>query len=237
MPVRVEQSALMQKHRSSETASSVLQPITPTDIGRQSQRQRIVDAMIDSCAEKTYAATTITDIVARARISRTTFYKQFEDKRACFDAAIDYCIAELQKVAKAAHSASDPPAEAARKGATAVLRALAARPGLAQLLTGDAMAVDPGVIERYRRATLPALEALWSTDGEGAEPHTDPRLAFGQAQVLILNQIATGKADHLPALLPEIVYLAVSPFGGHEEALKQSRFTEQGRAGPASSDR
>jgi AcrR family transcriptional regulator len=78
----------MQKHRSSEKPVSVLRPTTPVDIAERSQRQRILDAMIDSCAEKTYAATTITDIVARARISRTTFYKHYDDKRACFDAAI-----------------------------------------------------------------------------------------------------------------------------------------------------
>lgn len=228
----------MQKHRSSKTRTSVLQPTTPYDIARQTQRQRIVDAMIESCAEKTYAATTITDIVARARISRTTFYKQFDDKRVCFDAAVDFCIEELQRVAAAAHSASDLPADACRKGATAVVEALAARPGLAQLLTGDAMAVDPMVIERYRKATLPALESLWSEDGEGAEAHTDPRLAFGQGQVLILNQIATGEVKRLPELLPEIVYLAVSPYGGHEEAIKQSRIAGKAKlSSAAGSDR
>ena len=73
----------MQKQRSSEKPVSVLRPTIPVDIGERSQRQRILDAMIDSCAEKTYAATTITDIVARAHISRTTFYKHYEDKRAC----------------------------------------------------------------------------------------------------------------------------------------------------------
>jgi AcrR family transcriptional regulator len=213
----------MQKHRSSEAPGSVLRPTTPQDIVSKSQRRRIIDAMIESCAEKTYAGTTISDIVGRAHISRTTFYKQFEDKHACFEAAIEFCIGELQEVAATAHAAGDSPGDAARKAATAVLEALAARPGLAQMLTGDAMAVDPKVIERYRRATVPALEALWSRNGEGAEAHTDPRLAFGQAQVLILNQIATGKPERLPKLLPEIVYLTVSPYGGHEEALRQSR--------------
>jgi AcrR family transcriptional regulator len=212
----------MQKHRSSEISRSVLRLSAPTDIVSQSQRQRILDAMIESCAEKTYAATTITDIVARAHISRTTFYKHFEDKRACFDAAIGYCIEELQGVAGATHSADDAPGDAARMAVVAVVEALSARPGLAQLLAGDAMAVDPKVIERYRKATVPALEALWG--GNGSTPaHTDPRLAFGQAQVLILNQIATGQPERLPELLPELVYLAVSPYGGHEEALRQSR--------------
>jgi AcrR family transcriptional regulator len=213
---------VIQKHRSSEISSDVLRPVTPPDIANRSQRQRIVDAMIASCAEKTYAATTITDVVSRAHISRTTFYKHFEEKRACFDAAIGYCIEELQGVAAATHSAGDAPGDAARMAVTAVVEVLAARPGLAQLLAGDAMIVDPMVIERYRKATVPALEALWGRGGS-AQAHTDPRLAFGQAQVLILNQIATGQPERLPELLPELVYLAVSPYGGHEEALQQSR--------------
>lgn len=179
--------------------------------------------MSECCAEKTYAATTITDIVGRARISRTTFYKHFADKRACFDAAIDDCVSQLAEVARAAHSEADGPADATRKAAAAVLDCLSARPGLAQLLSGDAIGVEPAVIERYRRATIPALEALWGRNGDAPTPHLDPRLAFGQAQVLILNQIATGKSNQLPQLLPEIVYLAVSPYGGHEEALKQSK--------------
>ena len=95
------------------------------------------------------------------------------------------------------------------------------------LPTGDAISVDPKVVERYRKATIPPLEALWSQDGKQAKAHNDPRLAFGQAQVLILNQIATGEVEHLPELLPEIVYLAVSPYGGHEEALKQSQLARE----------
>jgi AcrR family transcriptional regulator len=208
-------------------AASILQPAPPADLGLANQRRRIIDAMIDSCAEKTYAATTITDIVARARISRTTFYKQFDDKRACFDATIGHCIEQLQGVAAAAHDRDDAPADAVRKGTSAVIQALAERPGLAQLLTGDAIAVDPRVIECYRKATIPALEELWSRHDGDAPAYSDPRLAFGKAQVLILNQIAIGEADRLPELLPELVYLAVSPFGGHEAALHQSQLANE----------
>ena len=221
----------MQKHRSSESPGSVLRPTTPPDIVRRTQRQRIIDAIIESCAEKTYAATTITDIVARARISRTTFYKHFDDKRSCFDAALDHCLSELQEIAAASHDPSDPPADAARKAAIAVLEALAARPGLAQLLTGDAIALQPKVVERYRRTAVPALEALWQTGSDRPQAHTDPRLAFGQAQVLILNHIAAGKADRLPELRGEIVYLTVSPYGGHAEALAQARLARETEIG------
>src|SRR4051794_4544838 len=99
----------MQNNRSFEKATSILRPTTPLDIGARSQRQRIIDAIIDSCAEKTYAATTISDIVARAHISRTTFYKHFDDKRACFDSAFEHCIQQLQEAAAAAHSPEDEP--------------------------------------------------------------------------------------------------------------------------------
>lgn len=224
----VEKCTLMQKHRSSELQRSVLHPTTPPDIGQRNQRQRIIDAMIESCAAKTYAATTITDIVAGAHISRTTFYKQFEDKRECFDTAVDHCIEVLQRLAAEAHTAEDPPGDAIRKAALAVLEAMAKRPGLAQLLTGDAIAVDPMAIERYRAAIIPSLEARWPGGAANAQPRLDPRLAFGQAQVLILNQIALGRADRLPELLPEIVYLAVAPFGGHEEAMRQARLAREG---------
>lgn len=227
MPVKVGQSALMQKHRSSENPGNVLRPTTPPEIASQTQRQRIIDAIVESCEEKTYAATTITDIVARAHISRTTFYKHFDDKRACFDAALDRCLTELQGIAAESHAAADPAADAARKAATAILETLAARPGLAQLLTGDAIALQPKVVERYRQATVPALEDLWGRNGDSPEAHTDPRLAFGQAQVLILNHIAAGKADYLPELRGEIVYLTVSPYGGHGEALEQARIARE----------
>ncbi|MGN6815658.1 MAG: TetR/AcrR family transcriptional regulator [Solirubrobacterales bacterium] len=220
----------MQKHRSSERAASVLRPTTPLDIGQQTQRQRILDAMIASCAEKTFAATTITDIVARAHISRTTFYKQFEDKHACFDAAVDYSIEVLGGIAKSAIAPEDGPGDASRKAVTAVVEALAARPGLAQLLTGDAIAVDPTVTGRYRKATIPPLSALWENRDGGGKDHTDPRLAFGQAQVLLLSQIASGAPERVSELLPELVYLAVSPFGGHEEAMKQVRLARENEA-------
>jgi AcrR family transcriptional regulator len=222
----MEESGLTQKHRSSESASNVLEPKTPADIGARSQRRRIVDAMVASCAEKSYAETTISDIVARARISRTTFYKRFGDKRECFDAALELCIEQVRDAAAASHSTADPPAEAARKAAVAVVDLLASQPNLAQFLAGEAHAVEPAVLERYRGLLLPALEGLWSANGNVPDPRVDPRLAFGRAQVLILNQIADPESADLHQLLFEFVYLTVAPFAGHDEALAQARLAQ-----------
>lgn len=183
--------------------------------------------MIESCAKKTYAGTTISDIVARASISRTTFYKHYADKRACFEAAVDAAVEEIREVARAAHTTADPPGVAVPKATIAILERMAAKPALAQFLAADAPMVEPAVVDRYRRLLIPAVAALWDAPEEPLGPHLDPRLAFGRAQLLIFNQIATGRSAQLPELLPEIAYLGVAPFAGHDEALEQVRLIEE----------
>lgn len=232
---QIEIIALMQKRRGIETVGSVLDPTIPIDIGERSQRQRIVEAMVECCAEKTYAATTIADIVSHASISRTTFYKRFGGKRECFDAALEWCTDEVRAAVTTSYSAADPPPMAVRKAAAAVLELMAAQPALTQLLMGEAVSVEPGVVGRYRKLLIPALEKLWAGSGEPRRGRTDPRLAFGRAQVLIYNQIAAGQAERLPELLPEIVYIALLPFTGHGEALREARLADgAGDAEPSS---
>lgn len=54
---------------------------------REAQRRRLVRAAISAFAERGYAATTIADIVSRARVARQVFYELFETKEDCFLAA------------------------------------------------------------------------------------------------------------------------------------------------------
>lgn len=209
---------------------SILEPTIPIDVGVQSQRQRIIEAMVTSCAEKTYAATTIADLVSRASISRTTFYKRFAGKKECFDAAIDWCIEELERAAASAYSSSDSPPVAVRKAVAATLGLMAANPALAQFVSGEAVAAEAAVVDRYRDLLMPAVASLWADAGQPQEPYADPRLAFGRTQVLVYNQIVVHGAESLQDLLPEIAYILVLPFAGHDEALKQAQLA--GEASP-----
>lgn len=216
--------------------SGVLDPTISPDIGEQNQRRRIIDAMVECCAEKTFAATTIADIVKRASISRTTFYKRFPNKRSCFDGALDHCIEILREAAVAAHDPADPPVEAVRKAAAATLKLMAARPGLAQLVMGDAVMVEPAVVKRYRGLVIPAIEDLWAQAGESRRSWADPDLAFGRVQVLIFSRIAAGRTAQLLELLPEVTYVALLPFVGHDEAARQAQVPSSSAAagGPKS---
>ncbi len=186
--------------------------------------------MVASCAEKTYAGTTIADVVSRATVSRTTFYKLFNDKRDCFDAAATHCVDRIATTVAAAASGHDLPAEATREGAVAMLELLAAEPELALVLSGDAVGVDPGLVERYSAFTIPALEGIWEREGEPPSKHLSPGLAFGRAQILIFHEVAAGRPERLPALVPDVVYLAIAPFAGHDEGLHQARVARAGVA-------
>lgn len=72
----------------------------------ESQRDRLLWAVAEAVAEKGYNATTVADIISRAKVSRTTFYHLFADKLACFLAAnlaasellIDVLEAELKRI-------------------------------------------------------------------------------------------------------------------------------------------
>src|SRR5882757_1174799 len=179
--------------------------------------------MVACCAEKTYAATTIADLVSRAAVSRTTFYKLFTDKRDCFDAAVTHCIDRLAATLAAAAAGIDSPGEATRRAIAAGLELLAAEPELTLVLGGDVVAVDPDLVDRYGQFAVPALEAIWAEAGEPPRKHSSPGLAFGRAQLLVFHEVAAGRAERLPALVRDIVYLAIAPFAGHDEALRQAR--------------
>jgi AcrR family transcriptional regulator len=189
--------------------------------------------MIDCCAEKTYAAATIADLVSRASVSRTTFYKLFTDKRDCFDAAVTQCIDRIGATLGAAAAGYDSPGEATRHATAAGLELLAAEPELALVLGGDVVAVDPDLVDRYGQFVIPALEAIWAEAGEPPRKHSSPGLAFGRAQLLVFHEVAAGRPERLPALLPDIVYLAIAPFAGHDEALRQARLAAAEANSPA----
>ena len=60
-----------------------------------SQRGRICFGLVKSVADKGYSATTIADICALAKVSRSTFYKLFGDKETAYLAAYDVAHYEL----------------------------------------------------------------------------------------------------------------------------------------------
>src|SRR5213080_4602099 len=75
------------------------------DVVLASQRGRMLGAMADAVASKSYAATTVADVVAGAGVSRKTFYEHFRDKEECFLAAFDAGVGLVLEAITAARPA------------------------------------------------------------------------------------------------------------------------------------
>ena len=80
------------------------QPISP-ELRDDYQRRRVLVGATRVFAERGYWATTVDEIVAAARIGVGGFYEQFEDKEACFLAALERAIEVTWTAAKAQEQA------------------------------------------------------------------------------------------------------------------------------------
>ena len=175
-----------------------------------SQRGRLLDATAQVVAEKGYAATTVADIVARAGVSRRTFYEQFPDKEtafiAAYDIAVELVLGRLRD-AMEAHPDGDWRTRA-RVSVETVMEVLADEPAFARAVHIETLAAGPAALRR--RAEFYALIAeLWRGLHERARIE-DPRLtplsdtAFalltGGLDELIREWLRTRGAAALPEL-------------------------------------
>jgi AcrR family transcriptional regulator len=56
----------------------------------ESQRERLLRAMAEAVAERGYVNTPVAEVLARAHVSRESFYEHFANKEDCFLAAYDF---------------------------------------------------------------------------------------------------------------------------------------------------
>jgi AcrR family transcriptional regulator len=199
----------------------VLTPSVPIDIGIRTQRQRIVEAMANSCAEKTFSTTTIADVVSRASISRATFYKHFANKRECLNAAVASFIEDIEEVAAEAKAGAASQPEAIWEAVAAVLGLLATKPAYAKVVMIEMPVLDPSIAVHHRALVIEAFEEQWHSGNGHKRTGADEQMAVGRAHVLVADYLAAGQAERLPELLPEIVYILLLPFVGHRKALAQ----------------
>ena len=77
----------------------------PADLVARNQRERLVAAVAEACAERGYAETSVADLAARAGVSTATFYKLFPGKRDCaLDAHAELLERLLEEVDRACDS-------------------------------------------------------------------------------------------------------------------------------------
>lgn len=191
-----------------------------------SQRSRILGGMATAVAERGYEATSIADVIARAGVSRKTFYQQFAGKDECFAAACGQEIERLVEVTLSAFEGEGPPWTRRLRGAlTALCAALAANPAAARLCFVEALDAGAATAARRRealRGLLPVFEAA-PTDALADDAFAESlRMGrIGDLAEMLQHEIAAGAGATLPRLVPQLTYLMALPFLGPERAARE----------------
>ncbi|HEX5928333.1 MAG TPA: helix-turn-helix domain-containing protein [Solirubrobacterales bacterium] len=168
----------------------------PDDLVERNQRERLVAAVAEACAEQGYAETSVADLAKRAGVSTATFYKLFGGKLECgLEAHRELLERLLEEVDGACGEAEGREAKL-RTGIRTVLELFAADPPTARLLTAEVLALGPAGSERNDAA----IAAFAERSGAGWP------LAAG-ASMLIGKRVMAGEAARLPELEDELVAL------------------------------
>jgi AcrR family transcriptional regulator/DNA-binding MarR family transcriptional regulator len=164
------------------------------------QRSRMLVALVEVAAERGVGQASVAHIVARAGVSRRTFYELFEDREDCFLAAFDHALTRAAERVVPAYEAESGWRERVRAGLTELLRFLDEEPGLGGLLVVDSLSAGPVAIER-REQVLDALIAAVDVGRlEGRVAGESPPLAaegvvgavFSVVHARVLRQRASG---------------------------------------------
>jgi AcrR family transcriptional regulator len=194
----------------------------PRETVTESQRGRIINAMISAVAQRGYGETRVVDVVDRAGVSRATFYDLFDDLEDCFLAAFDHVSGRLLETATEAFEENPgaPWAERIRVATAEVLELLANWPEGARFAIVEVLAAGHNALVR-RDAVLRRF-AEFVDAGRGQSPIELPPITsvaiVGGIQELLYSEVIHGATAQLPARLPDIVYWITQPFLGNEAA-------------------
>jgi AcrR family transcriptional regulator len=186
------------------------------------QRQRLLAGVAQALAERGYAAMNVKHVLAHARVSRATFYANFDNKRECVLAAQGQAFDRLAgEMAGACASESEWPAKVAA-GIGAAIELAVRAPEEALLLVVDTVAADSTLALRVL-AFNDFLVGLLRNGREqwpraASLPELTERALIGAVTSVIGARLMSGQADRLLDLEPQLVQLVLMPYLGNEGA-------------------
>jgi AcrR family transcriptional regulator len=204
----------------------------PREIVAPSERDRLIQAMALTCAERGYAATSVEEVLARANLGRSSFEENFADKADCATAAVNQILVDITALASSAYSPERSDWESILRGVKALLELLAARPSFAGIYELEARHAMPdeayelytaGI--RVMAATLDRVQA--HAVGGVSRPPSAIRGALGGPEAIIRRELIGGRAERLPELLPDIIYGMLVPYLDQREALRYTKLAKE----------
>lgn len=174
-----------------------------------SQRLRILLGMAEAMREQGFVETTVADVIARAGVSRESFYRLFASKGDCFAAAFDEAATILlQRIAARGEGGARPTDRLGRaeQAITAYLDALAAEPAWARLFLIEVHAAGPEALARrfdLQDRFVDALARLLGADDDAGR--FAAQVVVSAMASMVTRPLLDGDVDALRALGPPIV--------------------------------
>jgi AcrR family transcriptional regulator len=168
-----------------------------------------MDATIELVGEQGFLATTVSDLVQRAGVSRKAFYKHYANKQECFLATYDAIVAEnIEEVATSAQT-GDGLRERERYGLETLFGRVLSHRQRARLVLVEAGAAGTAGIERRERL-LGAYEGLLRENlGVAPRPGTIPnpllRAIVGGMLKVLYTRVQAGALEQLSELTGDLV--------------------------------
>jgi AcrR family transcriptional regulator len=168
------------------------------------QRSRLHAAMIELATERSYERISMRDLMAVARVSSRTFYKEFSDKQACFESAHEMVSRRLVRRILVTQGGDRDPVKRLRRIVTAFLLELAQDPRAARLFLVESYVVSRATRARTRCTMRTFEEAIASSfasapDEIGPPPLVAEGVALGIERIA-RNRLIAGLAAELPGM-------------------------------------
>jgi AcrR family transcriptional regulator/DNA-binding MarR family transcriptional regulator len=187
---------------------------------------RILAAMAEVAAERGAGAASVAHVVARAGVSRRTFYDLFEDREDCFLAAFDEAVAQAARTVLPAYQGAGSWQVRVRAGLLAALVFFAEQPALARLCVVESLAAGPRALRR--RGEIFDLLVRAVEEGRAVRsaraPEPQPLAAEGAVGAVVSmvhRRLVAGDREPLTGLLGELMSTIVLPYLGAQAARKE----------------
>jgi AcrR family transcriptional regulator len=188
----------------------------------QNQRDRILAAVADVTSVAGYGAMSVEDVIVTAGVSRRTFYEHFKNKHDAFIAAYDTVVKGLLDGVREAYEREETFPERLQAGLASFLDFVAREPAFARMCIVEALAAGPAAVKR-RNAAMAAFAQLIDENARELGTTLQPPPLTGETIVggiyeVVYARIVAGEIRTLPGLLPDLVYSALLPYAGQDEA-------------------